>query len=420
MHQMLSFGPFSIDIVRRVVTKNGKPLRMTIKCVELLVAFVRNPGKTLSKEFLIEAAWHDTPASDATLAQHIFLLRRALQSDGPEFIETVPQVGYRFAADVSGAIEDVGAAATEFVQGGDTFRSLQTEQGLRSAIDLYTRAIALDDRNVRAYARRASCRRLLAQYMYADPFSSLMAAKSDADAALSCDANDIEARVEAAYSAALLDRDFAAAERHVDFVEHRDPHSRTVPFLRVLLPIMRCDVAAAASASRRYGGLHAGFVSYFSRDYAKALPHFEAIASQDPSARLLLGACRLFTGDLTRAMDDLRAIYREPVDIRRAGEPNVRHHALALLIFAMAKSGDRVHARRSVADLAALARQRYVSPMARAIAHVGLGEIDVAMAFIEEAVARFDPWAAYIAVDPVLDAVRDDPRFMRLLGQPAA
>jgi hypothetical protein len=119
-------------------------------------------------------------------------------------------------------------------------------------------------------------------------------------------------------------------------------------------------------------------------------------------------------------MDELRAIYREPVDIRRAGRPNVRHHALALLIFAMAKSGDRMRARRAVADLAALARQRYVSPMARAIAHVGLGENDVAIAFIEEAVARFDPWASYLAVDPVLDELREDPRFRQLLGLVAA
>jgi DNA-binding winged helix-turn-helix (wHTH) protein len=420
MHGMLSFGPFSIDIVRRIVTKNGKPLRMTLKCVELLIAFVRNPGKTLSKENLIEAAWPETAASDATLAQHVFLLRRALKSEGNDFIETVPQIGYRFTATVHGRVPVPAPATVEFVEGADTFRSLQTEQGLRSAIDLYTHAIGLDDRHVRAYARRSGCHRMLAQYMYADPLSSLMCAKADAAAALSCDPNDTEAHIEAAYSGVLFDRDFDAAARHVDFVESREPYNRTVPFLRVVLPLMRGDVAAAASASRRYGGLYAGTALYFTRDYAKALPHFEAAAPNDPSARLLLGACRLFLGDVMQAISDFRAIYREPVDIRRAGQPNVRHHALALLIFALAKNGDRARARRAVADLATLARQRYVSPMARALAHIGLGEIDVALAFIEEAVARFDPWAAYLAVDPFLDAVRDDSRFVRLLGQLAA
>jgi DNA-binding winged helix-turn-helix (wHTH) protein len=420
MRQMLSFGPFSVDIVRRVVTKNDKPLRMTLKCVELLIAFARNPGKTLSKENLIEAAWHDTPASDATLAQHVFLLRRVLKAAGEDVIETVPHVGYRFTAAVNGQIEATAAAADDYVEGGDTFRALQTEQGLRSAIDLYTRAIGLDNRNVRAYARRACCRRLLAQYQYADPYSSLMAASADAAAALSCDPNDVEARIEAAYGAALFDRDFSAAMRHTDVAEQRDPRNPAVPFLRISLPLMRGDVAAAMSVSRRYGGLYAGTALYFAREYSRALTHFEAAASSDPSARLLLGACRLFTGDVHGAMSEFRAIYREHVDIRRAGQPNVRHYALAVFIFALAKSGDRARARRAVTDLAALARQRYVSPMARAIAHIGLGEIDVAIPFLEEAIGRFDPWAAYLVVDPIVDDVRDDPRFKRLLGQLAA
>jgi tetratricopeptide (TPR) repeat protein len=182
---------------------------------------------------------------------------------------------------------------------------------------------------------------------------------------------------------------------------------------------MRGNVSGALAASRGQGGALAGAALYFAGAYQQALSHFEPTAAEDPMARVLRGACRLFSGDTADAMSDFRAVYREHVDVRRAGRANVRHYALALYIFALAKS-DRVRARRAVADLAALARQRYVSPMARAIAHIGLGEIDVAIAFIEEAVARFDPWAAYIAVDPFLEGVRHDPRFAHLVGRLAA
>jgi DNA-binding winged helix-turn-helix (wHTH) protein/tetratricopeptide (TPR) repeat protein len=420
MRQMLSFGPFSVDIVRRVVMKNGKPVRMTLKCVELLIAFVRNPGKTLSKEILIEAAWHDTPASDATLAQHVFLLRRSLRAAGEDVIQTVPQIGYRFTAAVEGHEPNAAPVAVEYVDGGDTFGSLQTEQGLRSAIDLYTRAIAVDERNVRAYARRARCRRFLAEFMYADPYSSLMAAKSDAASALSCDPSDADARIEAAYSAALFDRDCVAASRHVDVAEQHDPHNAAIPFARVSIALMRGDIASASAASRRYGGMYAGTVLFFAREFSRAIPYFEGSASTDPSATLMLNACRLLMGDVGTAMREFRAIYREHIDIRHAGRPNVRHYALALFIYSLAKSGDRTRARRAVADLAALARQRFVSPMARAIAHIGLGETEVAISFLEEAIERFDPWAAYLALDPIVDEVRDDARFKRLLGQLAA
>ena len=420
MHQMLSFGPYSVDISRRVVTKNGAPLRMTLKCIELLIAFVRHPGKALSKEELIEAAWHDPSASDATLAQHIFLLRRALKHDGETFIETVPQVGYRFAAQVSGRIEDTTAIAREYVEGAEAFRSLQTEQGLRSAIDLYTRALAIDERNARAYARRAACSRMLAEYMYAEPFTSLSGAKADAEAALSCDPHDIEARIESAFSAAFFDRDISAARRHVDVAEKVDPKEPWVRAMRVMLPLMRGDAGAALSESRSHGATLMAAALYFSRSYSKALALFESAGSDHPSSRLLAGACRLFMGDVEAAIEIFRALYREHVDVRDAGKPNVRHYALAFYIFAVAKSGDRLRARRAVADLTALARQRYVSPMARAVAHIGLGEMDVAMTFIDEAIARFDPWAAYIALDPFLDSVRDDSRFAQLTNRLAA
>ena len=419
MRDMLSFGSFAVDVTHRIVTKDGAPVRMTLKCIELLIAFVRNPGKTLTKEQLIEAAWHDPDASDATLAQHVFLLRRALGAQA-RYIKTVPQKGYRFDGAVSGELPPNAEAPAEFVRAAGEFRALNTEQGLRSAIDLYTRAIEAEPADARGYARRAGCWRLLAEFMYADPYTALMSAKGDAARALALDGDDTEALIESAYASALFDRDIDAALRYVEAVRCHDPGSAAARMLLVFLPLMRGQTVAALNAARRAGGSLAGSALYFARAYTQAIPYFEASAAENPGARVMLGACKLFAGDAQGAIADFRAVYGEHVDVRRAGRPNVRHYALALSIYAMGKSGDRVRARKAVTDLAALARQRYVSPMARAIAHVGLGEHDVAVALVEEAVARFDPWAAYIGVDPFLDALRDDPRFVRIIGRLAA
>lgn len=419
MRDMLSFGPVTVDVTHRIVTKDGAPLRMTLKCIELLVAFVCNPGKTLTKEQLLEAAWHDPEASDATLAQHVFLLRRALGADA-KCIKTVPQKGYRFDAAVSGELPGRAEAPAEFVMAADEFRALNTEQGLRSAIDLYTRAIEAEPGEARSYARRAGCWRLLAEFMYADPYTTLMSAKGDAGRALALNGEDAEALIESAYSSALFDRDIAAALQYADLAALRDPGNAAARMLHVFLPLMRGQTAAALNASRGAGGSLAGAALYFARAYTKAIPYFEASAADNPGANVMLGACKLFSGDAQGAIAAFREVYGEHVDVRRAGRPNVRHYALALSIYAMAKNGDRVRARKAVTDLAALSRQRYVSPMARAIAHVGLGEHDVALALVEEAVARFDPWAAYIGVDPFLDALRDDPRFVQIIGRIAA
>lgn len=410
----LSFGPYTVDAVRRVVLKNGTPLRLTLKCIELLIAFVRHPGQTLTKEQLIEAAWHDPAASDATLAQHVFMLRRALKDGQTEWIRTVPQVGYRFAAAVNVARDKQALAVQEFARGAATFRSLMTYQGLQSAIDLYGRIIEVDGANVAAYAGRAACSRLLAQFMYADPLACLSSAKRDAQAALECDSRSIDALVEAAYARALFDRDWHAASEHVRSAEKRQADHPEVARLRASLHLMQGDVAGALRAHGNRPGPLRGALLFLARQYKQAREDLSS-GQDDSLARLFYWACRLFEGDLVDARDAFRAMYREEIDLRTSGQPNVRHYALAFLIYTNARGADVQAARRGIIHLARLSRERYVSPMARAIAHVGLGERDAALSFVEEAVSRRDPWTVHIAVDPFMDDLRADPRFVRLL-----
>src|SRR5208283_4747427 len=51
---------------------------------------------------LLRKVWPDTFVEESNLAQHISVLRKALQDgeDGPRYIETVPTRGYRFIAEV--------------------------------------------------------------------------------------------------------------------------------------------------------------------------------------------------------------------------------------------------------------------------------------------------------------------------------
>lgn len=410
----LSFGPYTVDTARRVVLRDGTPLRLTLRCVELLIAFLRNPGQALTKEQLIEAAWHDPTASDATLAQHVFMLRRALKDDGSELIRTVPQVGYRFSGTVTADRDVKSTVVREFARGAATFRSLMTHQGLQSAIELYSRIIELDRANADAYAGRARCSRLLAQFMYADPLACLSAAKRDAQMALGCDVRNVEALVEAAHASALFDRDWHTASAHVRSAERRQPDHPEVGQLRASLHLMHGDVHGALRAhGNRPGPLHATLL-YLNRQYKQAREEL-SIGGGDSLVRLLYSACRLFEGDVLGARDDFTAMYREEIDLRASGQPNVRHYALAFLIYTNARGVDVPAAHQGIVHLARLSRERYVSPMARAIAHVGLGERDAALSFLEEAVSRRDPWTAHIAVDPFMDDLRGDARFTRLL-----
>ena len=96
------FGSFRIDPAERLLMRNGTPLPLTPKAFETLLILVQNSGHVLTKENLMREVWPDTYVEEANLTQNVFTLRKVLgQSvDGRQYIETVPRLGYRFAATV--------------------------------------------------------------------------------------------------------------------------------------------------------------------------------------------------------------------------------------------------------------------------------------------------------------------------------
>src|SRR2546423_5905155 len=101
--QLFEFGPFRLDTGERVLLRAGALVPLTPKALDTLIALVRNGGHVMEKEELRKLVWPDTFVEEATLAQNVFTLRKALgngQDDGQRYIETIPRRGYRFIAPV--------------------------------------------------------------------------------------------------------------------------------------------------------------------------------------------------------------------------------------------------------------------------------------------------------------------------------
>ncbi len=100
------FGPFRLDTGERQLVRENMLVALTPEVFDLLVAFVESPGKLLTQ--------------DANLDQNVATLRTALGEIDAEnqFIETVPEQGYRFIASVNRLKEPlVNPAATELSWG---------------------------------------------------------------------------------------------------------------------------------------------------------------------------------------------------------------------------------------------------------------------------------------------------------------
>ena len=98
--RLYEFGPFRLDLERRVLTRDDQVLPLAPKTFDLLVLLVQSPGPALSKQQLMKALWSDTFVEEANLSFQISVLRKALGEDGPRWVETVPKHGYRFVAPV--------------------------------------------------------------------------------------------------------------------------------------------------------------------------------------------------------------------------------------------------------------------------------------------------------------------------------
>src|SRR5215831_20901697 len=96
------FGPFELDATEHRLRRDGLEVPLQLKAFETLCVLVENAGRLLRKEDLLRQVWPNTAVEENNLNKNVSMLRKALgkRGAGETYIETVPRVGYRFAAPV--------------------------------------------------------------------------------------------------------------------------------------------------------------------------------------------------------------------------------------------------------------------------------------------------------------------------------
>lgn len=88
-----------VDFERHEVYVNGEKVDLTLKEFELLQILIKNKGKILKRETLLDKIWgYEYIGETRTVDVHIRYLRKKIEEDdkNPRFIETIRGVGYRF------------------------------------------------------------------------------------------------------------------------------------------------------------------------------------------------------------------------------------------------------------------------------------------------------------------------------------
>jgi serine/threonine-protein kinase len=296
----------------------------------------------------------------------------------------------------------------------------RTYEGASEAIGLFEQAAALDPGYAPAYAGLADSYALQLDYRSVPVAEGFARAKEYALKALQLDETLAEAHASLAWSLFIYDWDWAAAEREFRRAIELDPRYPTAhqwfAFLlasqgkheEALLEGHTALELDGGSVSIRRG---VGWLYYYARRYDQACYHLTRAIEMNPTAAesyRMLGAALAYLG---------RAAEAERVVRDALGLPGAAAYTIATLGWLLAGAGKREETETLLHDLEATARTDYVSPVAFAMLHLALGDASGALDWAERAHAERRGWLAYFAVNPMLDPLRDEPRFQALLRQ---
>jgi len=99
---ILRCGPVIIDLDKRLVTRNGEPVRLTPKEYDLLAILARQAGRVVTHRHILRTVWGPAHQEDTQyLRVFVGQLRGKIEEDSsaPKLIQTEPGIGYRLIAD---------------------------------------------------------------------------------------------------------------------------------------------------------------------------------------------------------------------------------------------------------------------------------------------------------------------------------
>jgi DNA-binding response OmpR family regulator len=92
-------GTCEVDFARAELRRNGERWDLTALELKMLQCFVRQPGRVISREQVIDEVWgHDVHVTDRVVDTHVVKLRRRIEPEPatPRHIVSVRGLGYRF------------------------------------------------------------------------------------------------------------------------------------------------------------------------------------------------------------------------------------------------------------------------------------------------------------------------------------
>ena len=294
----------------------------------------------------------------------------------------------------------------------------RSQEGVTEGIRYFEQAIDADPGYALAYTGLADSYALALDYRSVPVHEGFERAKFYARKALELDESVAEAHASLAWSLFIYDWDWSAAAAEFRRSLELDPRYATAHqwyafllasqgrFEEALIEAHTAQELDSGSVSVRRT---LGYVYFYARRFEQAKYHLHRAIEMNPVAEesyRVLGLILTFANDHAEA----ERVLREALDL-----PGAATYTRATLGFALARAGNTSVAEEILHDLEVKRAHDYLSPVELATVHISLGNNDRAIDWMEKAYEERRGWMAYLNVHPVVDPLRNEPRFKVLV-----
>jgi TolB-like protein len=307
-----------------------------------------------------------------------------------------------------------------YLRGKASIRRSFVQVDIERALRYYEKAVEADPRFAAAWAELAWCHGQLGFHSFADPQESFRKQKDAAGKALSLDSTLAEAHVSAGFNAFASDWDWPQAERLLKRARELNPNSFWANAYSVWLMTCMGRHEEAEDNRKRLLALDPlnpenhwtlGWGRFWESRYDDALATFNRLLEEAPDDHWVRMARAL-----TYSFKGLHQLAAADCDFARAGVPVGLDFLFDTFIaVSYARAGLRDKAQATLDRWHEIALVEQIDPLQYATVHLGLGDKENGLDYLERGFRERRPMMVYTKVAPFYESIRGEPRFRELL-----
>ncbi len=410
--QVITFGPFSLDLTSESLQREGEYLTLRPQALRALKALVTHSGLHVDHEHMIQQAWGGVSVSKHTVTVTIAEVKRALGEYGA-WITCHPRLGYSLEIPESEQLLRIGWHHV----------NRQTREGLEKALVCFERAALETGAEGRALEGISRVLLQMGSFSMRSPEQAYPRFLEAHNRVVELRGYTAELRADRGLGLHLFERNYPESEKFLQAAIAEQPRLAVAYVYLAMLYVsweryedaeQTIQQGRAVDALLSNVALAEILVRFCSRNFEAAVDYGKQVLDLHPyfpTATSFYAAALERLGRNEEALEMYRRVCLLSPDVgwNRALEGAC-----------LAKTGHRAEAESALADIERVRQSTYVDGYHTALLKHALGRVEDAMTELESASEQGCPMLALLNVDPKFDNFRGHPRFEAIRQKIAA